>query len=316
MPKVSIILPTYNGERFIKDSVQSVINQSFLDWELIIVNDCSTDNTLNIIKQYANTDSRIKIISNKKNLKLPLSLNRGFSVAKGIYYTWTSDDNMYKPKALEKMVNYLDENKNCDLVSFNFEYITEDCRFIKLFRKPEAQRNVLKLARHCNIGACFMYRKEIANKAGDYDTNMFCAEDYDYWCRIALLGNIHYQNENLYQYRKNSQSLTATKQDIINPLSLKIRLKYADKIMTKLGLSKEEKIARILNFYYKENKDKRWLELAYKIHAGITRKYQIKHIIKTVSDTIFSVKNKKNDIKRKILTIFGVKIKFRIINIK
>ena len=87
MPKISIVLPTFNGERYLKSSIHSILSQTFPDWELIIVDDCSTDGTADIIKRYAQSDSRIRVIRNEKNQKLPGSLNIGFSVAKGEYLT-------------------------------------------------------------------------------------------------------------------------------------------------------------------------------------------------------------------------------------
>ena len=103
-PKISVILPSYNGERYLAQSIQSVIDQTETDWELIIVNDCSTDSTLEIATKFAKIDRRIKVISNEKNSKLPASLNEGFRRAKGKYLTWTSDDNYYKPDALKKLL--------------------------------------------------------------------------------------------------------------------------------------------------------------------------------------------------------------------
>lgn len=314
--KVSIILPSYNGERFLKDSIDSVINQTYSNWELIIINDCSTDNTLNIANEYAQKDSRIKVISNEHNLKLPASLNVGFRNASGEYYTWTSDDNMYKPKALETMVEYLDNNPTCDLVSFNFDFITEDCRFENQFTDLVLNRNMLQLTRQCNVGACFMYRKNIADKTGSYNENMFCAEDYDYWCRIALNGNISYQDQNLYKYRNNSQSLTATKQKTIQEKTMDIRLRYTEPLMDKLGFSNKEKIKHILDFYYREGKNDKWLELAKNIDSKLTKKYQNK-FIQTVKlrslEKFFSVKNEySRNRKYKVVSILGIKIKSKI----
>lgn len=308
MKKVSIILPTYNGEQFLRDSIESVLKQSYTNWELIIINDCSTDNTLNIANEYAKMDNRIKVISNEHNSKLPASLNVGFRNATGEYYTWTSDDNMYKPKAIQKMVEYLDENPNCDLVSFNFDFITEDCLFENQFTDLVPNRDMLQLIRQCNVGACFMYRKEIAVKTGEYDENMFCAEDYDYWCRIALNGNIHYKNENLYKYRNNSQSLTATKQKTIQEKTMDIRFKYAEPIMTKLGLSNTEKIKKLLTFYYNEGKKDKWIELAFNIDSKLTKKYKNKHFIKHFTESLLSVKNNNND---KIISLLGLKLKLK-----
>ena len=89
---ISIVLPVYNGEQYIDKAVESIIGQTYKNWELILVNDCSTDHTLEILEEYAGKDVRIRIINNTHNLKLPASLNVGFENAKGRYLTWTSDD--------------------------------------------------------------------------------------------------------------------------------------------------------------------------------------------------------------------------------
>ena len=87
IPKISVILPTYNGERWLAESIKSVIDQTEHNWELIIVNDCSKDNTLKIAQSFAERDKRIFVISNEVNKKLPATLNIGFSYAKGKYLT-------------------------------------------------------------------------------------------------------------------------------------------------------------------------------------------------------------------------------------
>ena len=103
MCMISIVMPVYNGEKFLKQSIESVIGQSYKDWELILVNDCSTDRSLEIMQCYAESDNRIKIINNEINKKLPKSLNVGFAQACGKYYTWTSDDNMFHKDAIREM---------------------------------------------------------------------------------------------------------------------------------------------------------------------------------------------------------------------
>ena len=104
-PLVSIVLPTFNGERYLRQSIGSVISQQYKNWELIIVDDHSTDSTSAIIDEFTDTDSRIKVIHNSTNQKLPKSLNIGFEKAKGDLLTWTSDDNLYLPNALGEMVD-------------------------------------------------------------------------------------------------------------------------------------------------------------------------------------------------------------------
>ena len=104
---ISIVLPIYNGEKYMKQSIDSVINQTYANWELLIVDDGSTDNTAAIAREYAEKDNRIKYYKNPQNMRLPKTLNRGFSLATGDYLTWTSDDNYYYPTALEKMYTTL-----------------------------------------------------------------------------------------------------------------------------------------------------------------------------------------------------------------
>lgn len=282
---VTIVLPTYNGSKFLRDSIESILNQTYTKWELIIVNDCSTDNTLEIAKEYETKDSRIKVVSNQTNKKLPASLNVGFSFAKGNYYTWTSDDNMYKPNALEYMVNYLNTNPNTDLISCQFDFIDEEGNFERLFFNG-LKREMIGLTKNCNIGACFMYRREIAQKVGNYDESYFCAEDYEYWCRIALIGNIEYLDENLYKYRNNSASLTATKQEIIQKLCFDIRKKYFKQIMTKCKLSKLEKIKKLIE-YYKKEQNNYWLAQAVLTCPFGSLYFIIKSIFQEISPPLY-----------------------------
>ena len=110
MPTVSIVLPTYNGSQYIRESLDSIIKQTCTDWELLIVDDCSSDHTLEIAREYASRDARITVIHNEVNRKLPSALNIGFAHAKGKYLTWTSDDNRYLPEALSVMAEYLDNS--------------------------------------------------------------------------------------------------------------------------------------------------------------------------------------------------------------
>lgn len=210
--KISIVLPTYNGSRWLADSIESVLRQTEENWELTIVNDCSTDETLDIAERYVQQDRRIKVCTNPVNKKLPASLNIGFSHSMGMYRTWTSDDNMFKPKALSIMAEYLDDHPDIDMVAARQDIINENGT-LKESMLRECLRQPEQLSYTNNIGAAFMYRTAIAQKIGGYDEERFCVEDYDYWCRIALAGSIAYINDNVYLYRESPQSLTATQKE-------------------------------------------------------------------------------------------------------
>lgn len=215
--KVSIVLPVYNGADHIADSINSIINQTYQNWELIVVNDCSTDNTLEICNELSEKDRRIRVITNEKNLKLPNTLNVGFEAATGDYYTWTSDDNMYKANAIETMVNTLNQNKEAVMVYADYTNIDADGNVLGEGKLQESQ--FIVTGNVC--GACFLYTAEVAKKVGRYDANLFLAEDYDYWIRIYRCGRMIHITDNLYLYRRHAGSLTETKKASIQEQTYK-----------------------------------------------------------------------------------------------
>lgn len=235
MPKVSIVLPTYNGQEYLEQSVDSIINQSFKDWELIIVDDCSTDETASIADRYEKIDSRIHVIHNKKNEKLPGSLNIGFSSSRGQYLTWTSDDNLYLPNAIRVMAEYLDMHDGY-MVCARMYVI--DCKG-RIIRETETYSNEKMYVNNC-LGACFMYRREVYEEIGDYDEKTFCVEDYDYWLRVLnKFGRIESINEILYKYRQHRASLSNTKRCQVKDQLARLRLRYMDKIMEVIDKDKD-----------------------------------------------------------------------------
>ena len=240
---VSIVLPVYNGEKFLKQSIESVLKQTHKNLELIIVNDCSTDNSLSIANSFEKQDPRVKVISNQVNQKLPESLNIGFRNANGDYYTWTSDDNWYEPTAIEDMLNYLLEKNDKDMVCADMTVIHEDDHALDnvFIADPRPE----ELIKNNKCGACFMWSKEIGKAVGEYDKSKFLAEDYDYWLRIGLIGEIGHLQKNLYNYRLHSNNLTAKRKSEIEKCANKIKSIYIDKYAQKypnLISNKSEKI--------------------------------------------------------------------------
>lgn len=220
--KVSIILPVYNGEDNIAKSIDSVLKQTYHNFELIIVNDCSTDHTQRILDEWAEKDSRIKLVMNPCNLKLPKTLNAGFSNASGEYLTWTSDDNLYKENAIEVMAKYLDEHIDVGMVYTDYTNIDARDEELGEFIVPDAEYMPFGNP----VGACFMYRKEIADKVGEYDASLFLAEDYDYWIRIWRETKVVHLSENLYFYRRHEKSLSETRKEQIGRQTYKVLEKH------------------------------------------------------------------------------------------
>lgn len=110
-PLVSIVMPAYNASKFISESIESVLKQTYKNWELIIVNDCSKDNTEEIIKFYSNNDSRIKYYNQKTNLGISEARNKAIIEAKGEYIAFLDSDDLWKKRKLEEQIKFMEEKK-------------------------------------------------------------------------------------------------------------------------------------------------------------------------------------------------------------
>lgn len=216
-PIISIVLPTYNGSKYISTSIESCLGQSFRDFELIIVNDCSTDNSAEIIEAYAAKDGRIKVIHNEHNKKLPLSLNTGFDAAEGKYHTWTSDDNYYAPNALQELINMLEADTSIDFVYTDYMIINDANEITGKRTFGDINKNFTNFQ---GCSACFLYKAAVYDKNKGYNPGAFLIEDYDFFVRAFLQFKVLYVNRyDLYFYREHAASLTSTQGDAVNDIA-------------------------------------------------------------------------------------------------
>jgi glycosyltransferase involved in cell wall biosynthesis len=204
-PLISIVLPTYNGFRFLKQAIQSCVAQTYQNWELIIVDDASTDETSTIVADSVRADERIRFIRHETNRKLPAALNTGFAQAKGELFTWTSDDNFFRANALGEMVGFLQQHPEIGLVYT--DYSTVDSQGVELERIRVKEPNLL-IYSNC-VMASFLYRRQVAQKIGGYREGFFLVEDYDFWLRASVDFRLAALHSNLYCYRVHSESLTS-----------------------------------------------------------------------------------------------------------
>ena len=228
MALVSIVLPVYNGEKYLRESMDSILAQTWQEWELICVDDCSTDSTPEILREYAARDSRIRVIRNERNQKLPRSLNIGFAEAKGEFLTWTSDDNAYLPEALRVMHETLMKHEEVPMVVGDMELMDSQGNFYGIRETYEKEKMYLN---NC-VGACFMYRHTVMEQIGEYDTSCFLVEDYDYWMRIQkFCGAILHIPRKLYRYRIHQESLSSTRMHDVYLQRMKLLENYFSEIM-------------------------------------------------------------------------------------
>jgi glycosyltransferase involved in cell wall biosynthesis len=206
-PLVSVVLPTFNGSRFIREAIDSLVVQTYTNWELVLVDDASTDGTPEILAGYARADPRITVVRNECNLRLPQSLNKGFSLSRGALLTWTSDDNRHRPHALEVMVDALETRPDVGMVYTDYTDITED--------GLEMRAVITRDPRHLTCGNCincsFMYRRVVMESIGGYDSTAELVEDYDYWVRVSKSFALLRLPVDVYLYRQHSSSLSTTR---------------------------------------------------------------------------------------------------------
>ena len=209
-PRVSVILPTYNHKAMLPASIQSLLGQTFQNFELIIVNDGSTDGT----REYLDglNDAHIRVI-HQDNKKLPGALNTGFSQAKGDYLTWTSDDNFCGPLYLEALAAALDSTPEAGFAYSAFAWVDEQGNITGIHRDQDFTYHHVLVN---NPGNCsFMYRRSVQERLGLYDTQLEGAEDWDMWIRMVEKFQVVYVPEVLYYYRLHGDTMTALKQKLI-----------------------------------------------------------------------------------------------------
>jgi hypothetical protein len=199
-----------------------------LKWELIIVNDGSQDDTAAIATEYAQRDDRITVL-HQENRKIPKTLSRGFRQARGQYLTWTSADNRLRPQFLRKMVDCLLRHPDWDLIYANQDIIGDQGQplrgsgyFAHLQSPPGSEhvhlpdRTELLHSDGNYVGAAFMYRNRVAHLLGDYSSQRFTVEDYDYWLLCDTLLQVAHADfpEPVYEYRFHAGSLTARAKEL------------------------------------------------------------------------------------------------------
>lgn len=217
-------MPAYNSEKYIKESIESILNQTFKDFEFIIINDGSTDNTAKIVKEYTKKDKRIKFINNKKNQGIVTVLNQGLNVAGGEYIARMDADDISLPERFAEQVNYMDTHKECAVVSGGYEKfgaVNETIimpKHVKILDLLETNRVSHPLV---------MIRKSVIDiYKFRYDIDFQCAEDYDLWTRIITVGHIDNIDKVLLKYRVHDNNISVA--------SRKQQLKLSDKIRQRL----------------------------------------------------------------------------------
>ncbi|MBD2517426.1 glycosyltransferase [Nostoc sp. FACHB-973] len=211
MPRVSVIIPSYNHEKYVYEAIQSVLEQTYQDWEIIITDDGSTDRTVNVIKQF--TDNRIKLFCFDKNRGACIAANNCIKEATGEFIAMLSSDDVFMPNKLAKQVSFLDEQPEVGAV-FSYAQIIDDDgnefnqenHFYKtIFNQVNRNRfewlNYFFLNGNCLCHPSALIRKKCYEEVGQYDERFAQLPDFDFWIRLCMNYEIYIIPEKLLKFR-------------------------------------------------------------------------------------------------------------------
>ncbi len=211
-PKVTVYTPTYNYGEFVRQAIESVINQTLKDWELIIINDGSTDNTSEILKEYEE-HPKIRIVE-QENKGLPTSNNMALRLANGKYIMRLDADDYLDENILLVLSSILDTKPEVGLVYPDYYMMSDNGEILEMIRRKKIGEEVelLDIPAH---GACTMFRKECLLTLKGYEESISCQDGYDIWLRSIRLFNPYNVNIPLFYYRQHGCSLTKNEDNIL-----------------------------------------------------------------------------------------------------
>ncbi len=203
-PKMSVLMSVYNGEKHLSESIESILNQTFTDFEFIIVNDGSSDSSPEIIESYS--DERIQIINNEENIGLTKSLNKAIKQARGEYIARQDADDISLPNRLELQLEFLERYPEVALLGTGIYVIDENGDAIeKRIMHPNPKKSLLKGNRF--IHGSVMFRKSAIDEFGAYNETLRYSQDYELWLRMSKKHNVRNLTAPLYKLRMHRGSI-------------------------------------------------------------------------------------------------------------
>ncbi|MDX9893360.1 MAG: glycosyltransferase family 2 protein [Patescibacteria group bacterium] len=227
MPAVSVLMPAYNAAPYLKQSIDSIISQTFTDWELLIVDDASTDDTGLIVQAYAAADSRIKVFKNEINLGIAASRNRLLSLARGEYIAWQDADDISEPSRLAKQYQFMTANPQVGICGGYLVFFDDHKSFgIRQYEISDHQirKNIFRFSPVAQPAA--MIRADVFAKVGTYQPGINVAEDLLMSFKIGRYYQFANLPEVLVKYRQQPNSITFKKLKVLELNTLKIRWQF------------------------------------------------------------------------------------------
>jgi glycosyltransferase involved in cell wall biosynthesis len=215
-PLVSVLLPVFNSEKSVAEAVESILNQTYRNFELLLIDDCSTDLSLSIIKSFQ--DSRIRIYVNETNLKLPATLNKGITLCNGKYIARMDADDLSAPNRFELQVEFLEKNPDHILVGSAYLKIIDgvNCGYRKQISEYGKLKSKLFFGNNICHPSVMINKRMWVENGIEYDPSFVFSQDFDLWTRIIDKFKIHNLREPLLIYRVKKENSSNEKSKIVN----------------------------------------------------------------------------------------------------
>ncbi len=236
MPIVSVLMPVYNGAKYLQEAIQSILDQSFVDFELLIINDGSTDDSEKIILSIK--DPRIVVIKNDNNMGLINSLNKGLNAAKGKYIARMDADDVAMPQRLQLQVKEFEASPNAVVIGSDYFLLTAKKISRKKNKNNSDFQKAMLLFSPSFCHPTVMMKNIFAEKNLVYKSDYVHAEDYKLWTDLAFLGEFRNVPEPLLKYRSHASQISSQNHAIQLTISERIRKEYCNAL--KFELSEEQ----------------------------------------------------------------------------
>ena len=260
-PLVSVLLPVYNGERFLGEAIDSMLAQTFTDFELIIVNDGSTDGTARIISEYAARDGRILPLRHASNRGQASALNSGLAEARGDCIAGMDADDISLPERLGKQADYLQAHPDIGAIGIGGRIVDADLRKLDSQTYPQDHAQIvlnLFLGMKSFLGAGAMVRRKLLLAVGGYDPSAL-VRDWELWSRLASTTRFANMPGELYLYRQHDASMTATLNPQLTENWHAIQAAWLDRLWGSAPASSLRRFRRVSKGRKLPWPDRRWL---------------------------------------------------------
>ena len=226
--KLTVVMPAYNASKYISTTIQSIVQQTFAEWKLIVINDCSTDNTKDIVEEWTRKDKRIHIVNNEENLKVARSMNKGIALVNTLYFARIDSDDVLLPMHFEKLIQYLEEHKDISICGSQVITIDEHGSFRRTWNY-ETNSDWLQMS---SVFACpflqssVIMKTEVIKSIEGYRIEKELVEDYELWIRALLKYKAANYNDYTIQYRIHSSNMSESNKEKILAMLEKLYLEY------------------------------------------------------------------------------------------